>query len=102
MQRWLGDGTPRVRTLAAAGEDERWNKLHGNQTTRARRAGEYRGGGPPGRPCLKPIPELGRGHRPRRQMVAPPPPGVGSRLRRPRPPGHAQHALLRRSHAWSP
>ena len=31
VQRWLGDGTQRVRTLAAAGQKiERWNELHGS------------------------------------------------------------------------
>ena len=60
VQRWLGDGTHRVRTLAAAREKiERWNELHGNHPVHGVWLVSTRGGGPLGTLLLKPIPDSG-------------------------------------------
>nr|WP_312606850.1 GNAT family N-acetyltransferase [Kocuria rhizophila] len=60
VQRWLGDGTQRVRTLAAAGQKiERWNELHGSHPVHGVWLVSTRAGEPLGTLLLKPIPDSG-------------------------------------------
>ena len=60
VQRWLGDGTQRVRTLAAAGEKiERWNELHGSHPVHGVWLVSTHEGEPLGTLLLKPIPDSG-------------------------------------------